>query len=484
MLKKGTKKKIIVMFSEHSSDSVGFSSAWKSGRVSSDGETQTNDGQCVDEEAQAVTSKNAEIQTEEKEQTSCHPQVDYSRLATFLNRVCPAVLTELEKNNRSRAFDNLQYAASYEEDVTQAQKLYTLQPSNPACDIEVKVTGVSWNCNGSILAVASSGVKHEAWCDHRGSVSLYSVSRKNFDPAAAPHKVLETSSCTTALAYHPYVPSVLAAGTFSGHIIVWKDGGEIEMNSCLHKDMVSQVYWLSEHMKSQPLLISSGRDGRLLSWQVSTTGSNLQLSVGFMITMDHGIQRVHSPLGSHGVGKELGITCFSFFKQDPSSFVVGVEGGGVLRCSTLSSKPSTVTDPDIPLVDPVLSSFQHHIGAVTCVACSPHDRDLFISCGTDETLHIYSYLQNAPMQCVQTRGIAVSLTWWPTDENLVAVWGTSLEIINVLNCDKIAAPKLNGLHHISCVSSHPQSMYVVAIGNVNGSATVWRVPLKIEFGNQ
>ncbi|XP_047119540.1 cytoplasmic dynein 2 intermediate chain 2-like [Schistocerca piceifrons] len=472
------------MFSEHSSESVGFSSAWKSERAVCDGETQTNDCHSVDKEAQAVTSRHAEIQTEEKEQTSCAPQVDYSRLASFLNRVCPAVVTELEKNNRSRAFDDLRYANNYEDDITQAQKLYTVQPSSAACDVEVKVTGVSWNCNGSILAVASSAVKHEAWCDHRGSVSLYSVSRKNFDATAAPQKTLETTSCTTALAYHPYVPSVLAAGTFSGHVIVWKEGGEIEMSSCLHKDMVSQVLWLSEHMKSQPLLISSGRDGRLLSWHVSTTGSNLQLAVGFMITMDHGIQRIHSPLGSHGVGKELGIMCFSFFKQDSSSFVVGVEGGGVLRCSTLTSKPSTVSDPDIPLTDPVLSSFQHHIGAVTCVMCSPHDRDLFVSCGTDETLHIYSYLQNAPMQCVHTRGIGVSLTWWPTEDNLIAVWGTSLEIINVLNCDKIAAPKLNGLYPISCVSSHPQSTYMVAIGNVRGSAAVWRVPLKMELGNQ
>jgi hypothetical protein len=49
---------------------------------------------------------------------------------------------------------------------------------------------------------------------------------------------------------------------------------------------------------------------------------------------------VPSPVGSAGVDMELGITCFSFTAKDMTTFVVGVDGGGLLHCSTIAAKPA------------------------------------------------------------------------------------------------------------------------------------------------
>ena len=49
---------------------------------------------------------------------------------------------------------------------------------------------------------------------------------------------------------------------------------------------------------------------------------------------------VPSPVGGGGVDMELGVTCFSFTAQDVTTFVVGVDGGGLLHCSTIAAKPA------------------------------------------------------------------------------------------------------------------------------------------------
>lgn len=61
--------------------------------------------------------------------------VDYDKLAAFLNRICPQVLTELDKMNRSRAFDG--YEPIEDETDGAVKKLYTLQIPNITSQSEV-----------------------------------------------------------------------------------------------------------------------------------------------------------------------------------------------------------------------------------------------------------------------------------------------------------------------------------------------------------
>jgi hypothetical protein len=55
--------------------------------------------------------------------------VDYDKLAAFLNRICPKVLTELDKMHRSRAFDGYEPIEDDDADGA-AKKLYMLQVPN------------------------------------------------------------------------------------------------------------------------------------------------------------------------------------------------------------------------------------------------------------------------------------------------------------------------------------------------------------------
>jgi hypothetical protein len=66
--------------------------------------------------------------------------VDYDKLAVFLSRICPEVLTELDKMHRSRAFDGYEPI----EDNTDAavRKLHTLQVSNINSQSEVLLCAV------------------------------------------------------------------------------------------------------------------------------------------------------------------------------------------------------------------------------------------------------------------------------------------------------------------------------------------------------
>jgi hypothetical protein len=52
------------------------------------------------------------------------------------------------------------------------------------------------------------------------------------------------------------------------------------------------------------------------------------------------VKAVPSPVGGAGVDMELGVTCFSFTAQDSTTFVVGVDGGGLLQCSIIAAKPA------------------------------------------------------------------------------------------------------------------------------------------------
>ena len=138
-------------------------------------------------------------------------------------------------------------------------------------------------------------------------------------------------------------------------------------------------------------------------------------------------------------------TCLSFSHEDSSLFVVGTEGGGLFKCSLRTGATalvdpntggSTAPPPHVPLFAsplvpflarththqlPLLCSFKHiavlppppppitqpveanlrspvnfafrpRHGPVYCVSCSPFHRNLFLACGTDAAVGLYSML--------------------------------------------------------------------------------------------
>ena len=47
----------------------------------------------------------------------------------------------------------------------------------------------------------------------------------------------------------------------------------------------------------------------------------------------------------------------------------------------------------VPLRSPVTFAFSPHFGPVFSVDCSPYHRNLFLTCGTDASVRLYSMLQ-------------------------------------------------------------------------------------------
>lgn len=53
---------------------------------------------------------------------------------------------------------------------------------------------------------------------------------------------------------------------------------------------------------------------------------------------------------------------------------------------------------EVDYFDPVLNILEGHKGSVTGVQWLPNSKDLFISCGTDSELHVYSLAEVGPVR--------------------------------------------------------------------------------------
>jgi WD40 repeat protein len=54
----------------------------------------------------------------------------------------------------------------FNNNAVQQQTKAKVEDSKEAKDNQYSVTGVSWNCNGSSLAVAYGKTNHVSWCEH------------------------------------------------------------------------------------------------------------------------------------------------------------------------------------------------------------------------------------------------------------------------------------------------------------------------------
>lgn len=73
----------------------------------------------------------------------------------------------------------------------------------------------------------------------------------------------------------------------------------------------------------------------------------------------------------------MGVTSLSFSHFDPGVFVVGVEGGYSLRCSTAAQTPALLRQGgSVPLRAPAELTFSPHAGPVYSVSCSPFHRQV------------------------------------------------------------------------------------------------------------
>ena len=476
------------MFTDSSCDYVGIDSSWETERELKDEEVQTANTSYEVQESQTYISTDAETQTDNLHiEMMAEENVDYDKLTAFLRYVGPLVSTELDKCDRSRAFDSYE---PLDDDIDgMVKKLHDIQiPSNFNNNSEIYVSSLTWFSTGTVIACSYCYISHEDWCDHSSWVQLFNINK-----SSTPSRFLEVGACVTALSAHPFEPSILAAGLYDGKVVVWNlqrdDASLIGVSTVLpaiHREHVTQVSWINntDAIQNRPLLASSGSDGRIMLWKVEAHAGISKLSEAFIITLER-IRYlsldmyVPSPVGIEGRGTELGINCFSFSLLDPTCFIVGIDGGILLCCSTISAKPAPV-DADIPLKDPILRAFDRHQGAIISVKCSPHRDDTFISCATDKEIRMYSTKQPNPRLVIHVANGIGGLEWSLAYSHIVATWGNDNSTVEFYNLQTkqivpyLQIPSSGRAKDIATLSCNKQNYRLIATGDICGRVTIWQ----------
>eukprot|EP00794_Sanderia_malayensis_P005363 gene5363-6034_t len=418
------------MFSDESQEVITLPSSWRVERSLVDAGCQTKDLKYAEISTQSIEKHEIEGQTEEDtkenenfsllEDTSQALEKNLLALSNFLLRVYPDVCEQLIANNRSNAFDG--YDVNWEDEfeaITCPFKLFHKEAEH-----KFEVTSISWNSRGSVIAVAwydfswydllirnlrsltimtiiSYGRNdHEGWCTHRSLLCSWNIDMRNINMEKA-DRSLDVECCLTSVAFHPEHPPLLAAGTFTGELIIWdlsQDDDNFITNSShrdeTHQEPITKVFWLpNTSLRSRRYkLVSASCDGKLFLWEFNQISKKLKLEKGFVLLTDS-IPTTMRP-GKLRRDSEMGVTCVSFSKFDADIFFVGTEGGNVFKCSMSATKrPSKDFTSDMELVSPVTLALQPHIGPVYSVDCSPHHRNILMSCGTDTTVNVRSALQ-------------------------------------------------------------------------------------------
>lgn len=476
------------MFNDESQEAVEFLSSWKTERTIKDAVAQTSEIITYEANVQSIYKVDQEAQTEEEDEKGklvfiCEEETQ--GLINFLQRVYPDLSRQLQLNTTSHAFDG--FEVSLEESASSVSCIHTLTNAN-LIEEELQVTGLSWNSTGSVIAASYGRFDHEDWCTHKSTLCTWNIDRKALDPNK-PDANIDLSSCLMCITFHPKLPSVIAGGTFNGEVQVWDMGREDDtliatsgMGSDSHREPVTKVLWMfdtsSKASKYQVLSISG--DGKLLIWQLSPGSHDLKLVSGFILQTES-VPRSMRLSKARG-DAEMGVTSMSFSHEDRSLFVLGSEAGGVFKCSMTSrGPPLTNTHSSVPLRSPVTFAFSPHFGPVFSVDCSPYHRNLFLTCGTDASVRLYSMLQSKPLFSVEPgAGYLFRVRWSPsrplvfsvvTADGRLLIYDLKINRINPVVSLDVTANK----SPVYSLEYNLQRRQIVATGDSQGRIKIWRL---------
>ena len=469
------------MFTDRSQDPVSFDSQLSAAKSELSATVQTTEIIHDQNAVQTIETRSVETQTlvDEKKKAD----VDYDKLAQFLQRVTPSILEALDESYETNAFEDYEPKVS-QDSLTSPQLLRKFNSTNEA-DSQMKVSDMDWSIGGGTLAVSHGISYHETWCDHLSRIQLYNQTKED-DSANIPSKTLATNACVTSLAYHPTEPSIIAAGLFNGDVLVWnlRDDGSVTPTSvCTHGDCVSRVYWKARTVNDVSLLVSSSKDGYIFIHKMVANFTIAQSHNRLKVAKEHNPiedSRPRSAGGTHERAMESGlcITTFDFSSMDPIFFIVGTLCGGIYKCSLDRIAP---IEGDESLMDPVIDEYERHEGSITCVKCSPI-RNLFVTAGTDKEIRIYDFDEHTSLRSISFENTIVGLTWMIGNQDVLATYGAgpNIRLYNVADGRPITNVKfeVSGRENTSSLRVNSKKD-LVAIGDTQGNIEVWRIPRQL-----
>ncbi|KAJ3015170.1 WD repeat-containing protein 34 [Thoreauomyces humboldtii] len=459
-----------------------------------DGQSQTKPVQFAERATQAISSTHIDIQMDPEPvlQFRLLDRYDQGSMVEFLSRVESVTSNQLLDNIKSTAFDG--WSAQWDESVTSTTLLHTLSATSR--DPEMLVTDLSWNKTGSTVGVAFGRFDHESWCNHKGSLCTWSLASRLVEDT--PTWTVETESCVMCIAFHPEIPSLIAAGCFNGQVLLAQTNepkldplvAVSKMSDVTHQEPVAKVEWVPGGKPGTYNVMSIGNDGKVLTWDpengLATPIAGSQLLMG-------SIPRHLRQSGSVKQDAVLGGTSFSFPSENQTVFIVATEPGYIVKCGRAMTTPlvrdehASAYSAPLPssqqrLVNPIQFAYAPHTGPVNAISCSTFHRNLFVSGGSDGLIHLYNVLQTKPL-----------LTFSPSSASLYAT------VFSPHRATVFAATSADGLLYIFDLAHSPSLPHttiqvttkssvaatslafskgradLIATGDASGIVKVWKV---------
>nr|XP_060613191.1 cytoplasmic dynein 2 intermediate chain 2 isoform X2 [Anolis sagrei ordinatus] len=479
------------MFGDSASSGIDVESAWRrnQGARCHERSTQTGVISTAEADTQSHCCQDAGVQTDAGDDQPQLPglsssgPVDYTSLRSFLQRVEEVVIRELDKNWKSHAFDG--FEVNWTDQNETVICLHSLSYPE-AQERKLQVTSVSWNSTGAVIACSYGRLDDGDWSAEKSYVCTWNLDRRALNPRR-PDLVVETPSAVMCLAFHPRQPSLIAGGLFNGEVLVW-DTGRVEdpllwrtgMTDDTHTDPVYQVAWLQDSKHSHTFrVLSVSTDGKILVWQEDREGF-LKPTDGFAFVLQQ-IPRSTKLKKTRG-DAAVGITSLSFSHFEPSVFVVGTEGGSLLKCSTATEAVALLQKgSSVPLRAPAQFAFSPHGGPVYCVSCSPFHRNLFLSAGTAGHVHLHSMLQAQPLVSLQlSKKYIFSVKWSPVRPLVFAAASGEGEL-QLFDFGKssqrpsLSIQQTSDQAPVYCLEFNHRQAQLLAAGDGDGAVKIWQL---------
>ncbi|XP_022073658.2 WD repeat-containing protein 34 isoform X1 [Acanthochromis polyacanthus] len=403
----------------------------------------------------------------------------------FLQRVEDMVIRELVNNAKSHAFDGL--LVNWENYSQQVSCLHCLQHPR-AQEKGFHVTSVSWSCTGSVIACAYGRIDDGDWSTERSYVCTWNLNRRGLHSKQA-DLVIDVSAAVTALCCHPKQPALIAGGLYSGEVVVWDTSrthdpilAQTGMSADSHREPVYKVAWVPLQKKGEFGVLSASSGGRVLLWMVDSDQGRFVLNAAYAIVRQ---QVPHSSSASlKACGRStVGVTSLALSPWDADTFLVGSEGGLLLRCSFSSQTPAAVPSEgqSVMLRAPAVFSFRPHSGPIHSIHCSPFHRNLFVSAGTDGQVHLHSLLQPNPLVSLRISNSYVFQVQWSPTRPLVFAAANGQGEVQIFDLGR-RSPRAAATigqgdagQAATCFDFNCQNPHLVAVGKTDGTVGIWQL---------
>nr|XP_046231528.1 WD repeat-containing protein 34 isoform X2 [Scatophagus argus] len=434
----------------------------------------------------AISGTQTEPQSPATEQLlqQSHSEPEPPGLKDFLQRVEDTVIRQLVRNARSHAFDGFQ--VNWEDHSNLVSCLHCFQHPS-ALERGLHVTAVSWSCTGSVIACAYGRIDGGDWSTERSYVCTWNLNRRGLNPKQA-DLIIDVPTAVTALCCHPSQPALIAGGLYSGEVVVWDSSRtqdpmlvQTGMSADSHREPVYRVVWVPLRKKGEFGVLSACSGGRVLMWTVDSDQDRLVLNAAYALVRQ---QVPHSGSSFKARGSStVGVTSLALSPWDSDTFLVGSEGGLLLRCSFSSKMPAAAPSEGQSVTPraPAVFSFRHRSGPVHSIHCSPFHRNLFVTAGTDGLAHLHSLLQANPLLSLRVSDSYVFQVQWSPTRPLVFAAATGQGEVQIFDLGrrslKPAATIEQGAagQAATCLAFNCQNPHLLAVGKTDGTVNVWQL---------